>query len=582
MKKFVLTLATGSLALGGCQTHLSVKHDVGLADAPLKTKGIPYRLPETDLNVGAQWTLERCPKVILKQETEVDEGTYYDEKNQELRWLAGQFIVSNDNIGIKLPETPTLPLEVALAASYTTNAIEGPSYILDYEDLAKAFKTTDITFEYHAGTALVKSINATVEGQEPAAFTSGLKIAGSIARLALGIPSVAAAGDGAKIDKAGGPKFHKVETVFEPCTPLATELVTQRNTLVSQAKSIGAEATSTTNELAILEGQLAIPEGEAAGRRPTKAEKKKLDKLSASSKSYSSALKKITAALTVLDKKLTVKGRFNLHDDALSKDGKALSAKIKPDMDQFSAFKKEMLKPNAVNAAEIESLFAADLKFVSSAGADLCHKDAAASQCKSAIAEPAKRTNGKPKKDEAGFVFRPPAQLRMTLRGEKEPKPTIDENVRIAQFGRFRVLPLTNGFGENNSIIASFAIDGTPTKIQYKKPKSSGAEILKSGELALQDILALRDASKTADDAKKTDLELENERLTTELDNLTKLRDIRKVQDELSGFSAETPSEIELINEKITVLTLEAQIAELERRIRDAASVNETEGEDGA
>ncbi|MCK0128048.1 hypothetical protein [Erythrobacter sp. F6033] len=578
MKKLVLILAASSVALGGCsKTHLSVAHDGALADNTRKPEGIPYRLPTTELKVVAQWTLKRCPQIVTKRKDEGGPPVFYDETGKELRIVGGKLVAVDKPIG-KSPtpveiDNASLPLEFGLVGSHTIRSIEGPSYTLNYEDLSKAFKTTQVAIEYHPNTAIIKSINASVQGQEPAAIGSGIKIAGSIAKLAFGIPPISA---------DGTPNPGETAYLFDPCTPEAFELVKGRNSLVNEAKKIGKSATKAASEIALLEAKAAL--GALA-----ESEKLELTTLIKKSKKDAAALKKITAALALLDKELTLTGTFELKEQSLTEK----DLLIRPDKGKLDKFKKVILKEKALakfettaqngetkpsqTAKDFEKLLTAKLKFgADSAAENICiGTEPSACEAELKAADTSDRSDAG--KAEQGFVFRSPEQVRMTLTGERSTKPVIDANIRIAQLGRFRLLPLTNGFGENNSISATFALDGTPTKIEYKKTKDSGTELLKSGELALADILAVRDAATAANDAKKSELQLENDRLTLELDNLTKQRDIQTRQDELSGLSATTPSEIELRNERIAVLALDAQIAELEKRIRDALTLEEVE-----
>lgn len=146
-----ILLTTTALALGACTTSLQTRLDnvkptetvdaaTGVVTGQNKAlRGVTYALPMRQYDIEVKRRLSMCNAPV-----EVTS--------------AGNVIA----LGAKYI-MPALAFE--LSAIATGSLIEGERYLIDYEALSSASKITDFKIEYHDGTTLLKSVNASADDQ---------------------------------------------------------------------------------------------------------------------------------------------------------------------------------------------------------------------------------------------------------------------------------------------------------------------------------------------------------------------------------------------------------------------------------
>jgi len=166
-----ILLTTTAIALGGCTTSLQTRLDDvkptqsidssgKAAGQNVALKGIPYALPMRQYDIEVKRRLSTCSTPIV-----ID-----DQPSEYL--------------------LPTLAFE--LSATSTGSLIEGERYLIDYEALSQPPKITDFKIDYHEGTMLLKTVNATADDQTGEIISKTVGAALTLAGLVL--PAVPAIG----------------------------------------------------------------------------------------------------------------------------------------------------------------------------------------------------------------------------------------------------------------------------------------------------------------------------------------------------------------------------------------------------
>lgn len=117
------------------------------------------------------------------------------------------------------PTDAEASVEWQIEAAATSTYGPGEEVLNDYAKLAKAWKTTSISFETY-DNGMLKSVNSQVTSQEGAAFKSAVGLAVGVAKLAIGVPPISGA-TGVAAGPAAAPEW-RARVV---CTPTGDNLV---------------------------------------------------------------------------------------------------------------------------------------------------------------------------------------------------------------------------------------------------------------------------------------------------------------------------------------------------------------------
>lgn len=482
-------LACGAALLGGCTTSLWSYPDL-TADTPA-TRGIPYRMPAATYDITVTWALKKCIRATA--------------------------------------QNPRGDVEFTASGAFKPAIVEGEARVIDYRLLTNHFKTGDIKVEFHDKTALVKSINATIEGHEAEATSEAIKFGATVARLVAGLPSPAAGG--------GAPGVAPPPP--SPCLEAAVDMLTELDTATARIKAIPEEAKKLEDRMAVLRVRL-------AGGRLTKPDRAELVVLQQKADALAAELTELTAASAKLKQTLTYSETWTFPDTPAAR-AMALStnaAKVKKWQDRI-------LKPAAVAALPAD---------IFTAAATLTPLSTEASCATNAC--------GKAERAE-GFVFRLPVQANLHVVSPIDPKPLVDETVSVPQFGRLRVLPLSSEWGEKNTLSATFAADGVPTMIEYKSLNAPGVAFFKSGNQAAGQILALRtelEAQRKADAAAaKADAQAATK---AELDALTHRQAMLEAQAKIDALEKTPDPTLEALQAEVAIQRLQKEQSDLRAAIR--------------
>jgi hypothetical protein len=485
---------SGALAGGGCTTTLQSLPDPGRANSP--SEGIPYRLPAAQFEITVTWTLKECQ------------------------------VAGPDDIGKAVFEA---------AGSYEAKVVEGESRVLDYQRMTNSFKTGNLKVEYQDKSLLLKSINATIEGKEPEAVSEGVKLAGSVAQLALGLTAPPKAGGG------------QVLVRTTPCRDETLDMIATLKATQARIKAIPAEAKAIGDRIAVLKARL-------VGNRLTKNDKAELNQRQRETDKLANELEALNEIATRLKASLSYAETWNFPETLTDRTGvhNADAAKV-------GSWLKGLLRAPALAQVDL-SQFKASLSLKPLLTEATCDDNSCAPSVKVAC-DPA----GCRSKDGAGYngvVFRQPVQASLVAVVPQADKPVISATVMTPQFGRLRVLPLRSRWGEKNTLSASFAADGTPTSIEYKSDAAPGLAALKNANEAASGLLTLAaavDAKKTADKAAKD---------KSELDDLNGQIAVAEARAKLAKLNKAPDDEADALEAELAILRLQKEKSDLQTAIR--------------
>lgn len=555
MIKRMAALPALGLAVSGCVTNLSAVRD-GNTHAPL---GIPYQLPRTIVNANMVWMLEKCPVVTVVTDRAGTVKSVTDEADNNLRIMSdGILREASGNVG----RMPTMQ-EVMLAqtealfkpiGSMTVETVgDDETYSIDYERLTSGTKTGSLKVEYHEGTLMLKSINAKVDGKEAEALKSAFSLAGNVARIALGGPALVA--DTAKQDSGD-----KIET-FSACNEATRSFLAKKLTLAEEIKKIETDAARIKAEYTVLAAQL-INGAPSAPRQ--------LDKLQADALALQRRLEATKAALASVNQWLSVEASVKLglrgvYDATFHPDKpkvEALRSRIASDQcrSQAGCFNVETM----IDAFKLTATLR-DMQKETGCIIPPDENESSSGRCK--LPSRSSRHPDSPPRARTGLLIRQPVTATLTMVQTAGGAEVFKKNLMVAQFGVPRTLPLRNGFGESNTLAATFDKTGMPTMIEYTKPRSGTVAFLDALDEGAQTLLAIQ-ADRRAAEKAATDAEIASAK--NELEALQRQRDMIKVQAEIDALERGTPTENETLKAEIATLELLKQIAELKQAIKAA------------
>jgi hypothetical protein len=520
MRRLFSATALLSLLLSGCTTQLR-SFRAGSESQSNADVGIPYRLAASEFVFSVTHQLDSC-----------DQGE------------------------------PKIATELA----FSTEPVGGELFYIPYEKLSSAFKTSDITVERYANGTL-KSINASVTDKGPEVIASVGKTAFNIASLVSGVGII----------KGGG------ESQDRSCTEVALktlEALKQNNTSVKEVSkelvgyvreierievraALGAitdEDKSRLKCLQLLVTAQSADELKNAAKIKPPCTTKRTTGLENLLKTLKEANAKHIALLSVsYDVRWQPAGKMESFNNDQNGFGKDIGIAEKP----YTQWAEQILLQKGKNIVTQNSLKLM-LNLVTTPGAnknDMFDSD---------------------KSDDRrfGIYMQEPAPGQILACKAVAATPGysacadlakentyLNKPVSIPQLGRVAVLPLKNGFGEDNNLQATFSATGFAEKIIYASKKSQAEAIAKSVE-GLTDkavTFAKAQAEQRAADEKAAQAAAEKAE-KAELAELDKQLQIADKKAKLAKLTAEQ-SEGSVTNAS-TLAQLQSDVAVLELKVK--------------
>lgn len=487
-------LAIIALALSGCTTSLVSREQQSLPSGV--RPGIAYRLPVLQYELKAKYTLAGC---------EADEG------------------------GL-------LPIKIEITADPKT--IEGETYIIDYEKLGSATKTTSLEIKFEKGTQLIESINAQVTDRGPEIAANAIKAAAMVGRLALGVP---------------GPGGGGTQTLDRRVKCRAGV-----EALTNASRSVRKAIADFPDKSQELSDRMNVHQARAQLGVMTDEEKRKAADDVQESRDLAKRLADLTNTAAKLDERLTFTAEWHFPEA-----GEADRTLRAPDT--IAAWLGGLVEaqPADLGAQLDRTTVSASLTPLSRLPA--CDPATDSDKCK-----------GVPEHD--GVVYRAAVQGQLKVcQGSasatcaQQPEPMLAATALVPQFGPKQVLRLHNGWGEDNELSATFSA-GTMLTARYASKsapveKASGLLLDATGQaLALADArrahLAAERAADAADAA--TSAKAETDALQQKIDVLTKLGELAALQARQSDTTlAGIDSATSELAAQVAVLRLEKERREL-------------------
>jgi hypothetical protein len=400
------------LTLSGCTTDLT-SHPSPIPGNNVATMGVPYFLPALQYDVTAKWTIKSC--------------------------------------GWKLIEAPgTSPewhadIKIDLTVDPAANLIPAESWVVDYQALKNAFKTSSFDIQFYETSGFVKSINAKSEDHSGEIAASFLKSAFSVAKLAIGLPL------------PGGSTGSKAppEPKGSPCSKTVVSALGLVESQTSELKRIATAADTATQEVA--EYRIL-----AASGTLSEAGKQRLETLIGELRLLEKQKKFATENLKLADNELSISKSFLFPQDPTNT-ATYNSPLLEPDA-ATEWFKSKVDPFNIGPLAVTDGIMKIQLNL------------------SAAIPGKTKPENAKA---QPGFVYRQPGPGVLTVCAANAVAPSgagdcaagfvlvSSKRVVVPQFGWLRVLPLHNGFGEKTNFTADFSKEGVLTSFKFNSEAAS-------------------------------------------------------------------------------------------------------------
>ena len=506
------------LALSACTTSLSVREDTATPTAAMS--GIPYQLPEKKASLEVTWTLTACH--------------FQDAKQRSAR----------------------IPVDIEASAALSTSIIEGPTLVIDYTRMTNRFKSGSLIVDYYVGddkipTRIIKSINADIKGEEPAALKSAISAAVKVAKIAIGLPP--------SLTAKGGPKDGKPVSA---CMEDTLESINALKDLQKQNEDDIAKSGKLSARIAVLLAR-------AVGGELTPADEKEAEEIYNTIDVLTALIETRKSAVKVLKDRLSYTEKF---DPDI---GIETVQPFQPNEAKFKKWlstlvEKDLPGPNPV--APFSLNFTAKMvatKKLPSAPEQSGTGGRQKRNTYSGSSKVSATTRSWP-----GYLYRDPINVMVTVKAGQgtEEKTIIEQIERVPQLGNLRLLPLRSRWGEHNTLIADFAPDGVPTKVEYKTPTASGVAMLESldsaagGALEISGLLADRKAKRKAERDGASAAALAD--LKVEVDTLEQRKKLLELQ---NG----PVQEVADLNAQLAVLRLQKEQAELQAAIRNAKATDD-------
>jgi len=436
-----------ALILSGCTTQMTSTVPRSAADSRSPVSGVSYRLARLDYSAAITRTLTSCPG-------------------------------------------PGKVLEIEVAAAVTPTYAPAEEFVIDYSTLANGWKTTNISFETYPNGVL-KSVNAQVADQTGPAIKAGVESLVGIAKLVVGVPGLPV---GAATGQLRGEGLRGALT----CTSLARTYLT---TFATTEQTRDAAASKRDIEKA----NLAAFDADHAGAPLAEAAKAARVILAKAARSADEAAKTAVEAHAKQRQLLSVHTDEPVPTDATGtkdlKPGPAVGALYAKLFEvNFTVDGKPDGSPSLpVPAALVFSDGSARGSAAQNALKALIDRSTVTSTL-----QPISRSSGTPnvatasacgadsKLSPCGVLYRSatPVRLQLCRYSEKltpcDTRPAGDPLVLVRderngpQLGGLRSLPLKNGPGETNSLVAVFREDSTLWTVIYAKPTAAGVVALGS------------------------------------------------------------------------------------------------------
>lgn len=481
------------LALAACTTKLVSREDNGSVGNP----GIPYHLPFLQYTITAKYTLIQCPS-------------------------AGDHRSA-----------------VKIAVDAKPGIIEDPvERLIDYEQLTSGSKTSDFSVEYYDGTALLKSVNASVVDKSPEIAANVLKAVVSIAGIVYGLPPAAGAA-GAAVQKRG-------------CLLGVEAMVSASNKARKAIDDFPERSQEVSDRLAVYTTMAQL-----GAMTPT--DKKNAAKDIKESQDLAKSLDALKKQVVEYDKRVTYETEWTF-PDVESRDTRPLYPPK-----SIHTWLDLLLEPVDSKATGDEldaSLYAL---LIPSRPAKTC--------------TPSKTDTCEPKNDGTdGIAYRTPSPG--TLKVCRQPSasacasdvhPLFKEKSNVPQFGTMHFLQLHNGWGQDNELNVTFARTGELTTFKYaskSSPVEKGTAVAASVAEQAASIVEQRRAKSSSDKAYSAAKASDDEKVETE--SIQHQIDVLNLKTELATLQANLadPNAAEK-NTEISTLTADIARLQLEKQRKD-------------
>ena len=477
--------------LGCSTTRLSVTADPKGAEKQVAV-GMPYQLPMLSYTITITRSMEECGTL--------SEG------------------------GVPSQEELTKAFTLKMQAVAKDAIVPGKTFNIDYLKLASWTKITSLAFATYPNGVL-KSINASASDKGPEIASSLISSGFTIAKLVAGIPPI----------RVTERTPENTATTLGVCSPHAKNLIELRKKAELAAKKLTTEIESNNDELASY--KMAALASQLSDDDRTKAQKL-VTEPSTKEAQLKVALEQISASRTALSNSTEIV--FPNSDDE-TKAGKLFS--------QTGEEALVWMRPLLSND------FLAKLKVTADQTANSDCRTTASWNCAwhsftttklgaSVVLFPLGKDETLPSdyvSSDAGLLFRQPVLGRLKIcLGSTIQNCTTSTDVVLTvdrltpQLGRLRSLPLVNGFGQNNTLTATFREDGSLETAKYEDLAARGlgvATVIKDAISGAQSYISDRQAASkakaVADKAdKKASAQAEIDDLQHQVDLYTKQKDL--------------------------------------------------------
>lgn len=426
-------------------------------------------------------------------------------------------------------------LDFKVTASHEVEYVDGPLLSIDPDEMASAFKTSSLSVSYHENTLQLNTINATIEGMEAEAASAGIKLATSVAALALGLPPVGLVAGSASSEREGGPQTWSTSACSE-------KALADTKAYRTTDANLRTYATRSTNVAATIE---ALNKKKEAGTASAD-DLESLGKLTAEAKQLEAKIKDATALKTELDKDLSRSVSRNFFDADTAHDAAGPEKDTLTDA-QLSEWLGDLIpKLGDLNSSQMDSIRDKVTVFASLTPLDTTYS--CSTNCGFTVPDSEPAADAPTPDPKAGVLYRIPVSSLLLVttkdsadrisdvRGaRKQSHDLVFEMVRVPQFGPIRSLPLESDWGEKNNLTATFAKSGLPTAIAYIREKAPGVAALSTANEAVQAMLSIREQIEAEEAA---DLAASVAEEQAEIDSVTRQVELLTKQKELEALLA--------------------------------------------
>ncbi len=555
--RFVLVGVISAALLVGC-TSLSVRSLPATPDPENLPAGFVYYLPIARVDAAAVITLDKCE--ADKAFTDAINGT------------AGKNPPALKRVTFKTTGTITPIYE------------RGEAIVVDYRKMSAFLKTSELTWETYPN-GMLKTVNASIAGEEPEAIAAVAGTAASIAAIVAGFPAAGAIGLAALTAKNQPYKaltenvfttmalINKKQVKYFTCTKFAIDQISKRKTATDNLQKLVDKQKDYISQLEGILSKISTP---------TEADLQKMKEIRDQLKAIESEISDQKVVLTKINAKLSL----GLTPKDLSLKTLQDGTPLAPNPEKREQFLSSLFTSHTANVSmpvpvrscdhlDDDNDKCADPAQILEKYADIVLKADQArnwsdgwkgnSPKLTSVAARSKNEEARTVKPDNGLIYVIPETWKVTIKGREVQDDPLDTgkvtfaetkvasaDIGFPQLGRYMSLPVESGFGEKVSLEASFREDGSLEKASYKKPKSAG-------------LAAAATLKNTADQALAAQTKVAEQKLAA-VKNETDLLNAQAVLDKRQDLLLGTVSDAEQLDLNKTKYAALAAIAESQQK----------------